>query len=312
MKALAASGSIAAQTGWVGYKYTPNPFANAWHGASRKHGGIREGEMCAGGGSAESGRRQFTSLMLLLSMSTVAVGPICKGSAREIEFAHSNVTKADVITSTTASQIALTSSFDLIQKQCGFMISAVRSAGGQMLYRGGPPEGLRQPRVFNEAPDLLDPQTYGTEGAAFFQRLEHYLEVLRLESARPPAVTPDISEFAFKVPGEENLFKADFPIPDIPLLRKFPFLEPEDDAEDVAGWRRTKEANVKPSNAHIAVADVSQAAFWGQACSCWPIGEFEYLHLADSRLIYPPTYMQNGEKEAYKHVPQEKEMDVFR
>ena len=254
--------------------------------------------------------------MLLLSMSTVAVGPICKGSAREIEWvttmtSTTNVTKADVITSTTASQIALTSSFNLIQKQCGFMISAVRSAGGQMLYRGAP-EGLKQPRVFNEAPDLLDPRTYGTEGAAFFGRLENYLEVLRLERARPPAVTQDISEFVFKVPGEENLFKADFPIPDIPLLRKFPFLEPDDDAEDVAGWQRTKEANVKPSNAHIAVADASQAAVWGQACSCWPIGQFEYLLLADSRLIYPPTYMPNGKKEAYKHVPQQKEMDVFR
>jgi len=98
MKTLAASGSIVARTGWVGYKLTLKPFARSWHGASRKHGGIREGEMCAGGGSAESSRRQFTSLMLLLSMSTVTVGPICKGSTREIEFAHSNVTKGDVIT----------------------------------------------------------------------------------------------------------------------------------------------------------------------------------------------------------------------
>jgi hypothetical protein len=98
MKTLTGSGSIVALTGWVRYKLILKPFVSSWHGASHKHGGIREGEMCAGGGSAESNRRQFPSLMLLMSMSTVAIGPICKGSAREIEFAHSNVTKGDVIT----------------------------------------------------------------------------------------------------------------------------------------------------------------------------------------------------------------------
>ena len=46
---------------------------------------------------------------------------------------------------------------------------------------------------------------------------------------------------------------------------------------------------VRPSNGHIAVAAVAEAAAWGQACSCWPVGDLDFLYLASSRLIYPPN-----------------------
>ena len=45
---------------------------------------------------------------------------------------------------------------------------------------------------------------------------------------------------------------------------------------------------VRPSNGHIAVAEVVEAAAWGQACSCWPVGDLDYLYLGSSRLLYPP------------------------
>jgi len=122
--------------------------------------------------------------------------------------------------------------FECIRQQCVPAIAAVREAGGELLYRGAPRD-VNVPKKFNEDPDLLDPATYGENGAAYFRRLERYIE--RLDAAG----------------------KAD------------------------------SEKGVRPSNGHIAVANLGEAAAWGQACSCWPIGNFNYLFFASSRLIYP-------------------------
>ena len=125
------------------------------------------------------------------------------------------------------------SGLESIRKQCGPAIAAVRDAGGRLLYRGTPPDSVLLPQRMNEAPDLLDPATYGERGALYFQRLERHIEHLDgdgLGKARP---------------------------------------------------------RVRPSNGHIAVADSKEAAAWGDSCSCWPIGDFDYLFFTSSRLIYP-------------------------
>ena len=57
---------------------------------------------------------------------------------------------------------------------------------------------------------------------------------------------------------------------------------------------------MRPSNGHIAVANRGEAAAWGQACSCWPIGDFNYLFFASSRLIYPLSGAQ------VEHEPEER------
>ena len=145
-------------------------------------------------------------------------------------------------TTAQAAEIAVTgetlASFDLIEHQCAPMIAAVRRAGGQMLYRGAPDGGLDKPRILNEKPDLLDPKTYGPDGAAFFRRMQEYLQASESEGGATAA------------PSTRTAY---------------------------------------PSYAHIAVADMNQAALWGEACSCWPIGSFQFLYLETSALIYPPT-----------------------
>lgn len=37
---------------------------------------------------------------------------------------------------------------------------------------------------------------------------------------------------------------------------------------------------------HIAVANTTEAGIWGDAMSCWPVGDFDYLWLAKSRLLF--------------------------
>ena len=49
------------------------------------------------------------------------------------------------------------------------MIEEVRKAGGRMLYRGAPRGGIRAPLKVKDEPDLLDPNTYGNDGAGAHQ-----------------------------------------------------------------------------------------------------------------------------------------------
>eukprot|EP00293_Proteomonas_sulcata_P005235 CAMPEP_0184315300 /NCGR_PEP_ID=MMETSP1049-20130417/81228_1 /TAXON_ID=77928 /ORGANISM="Proteomonas sulcata, Strain CCMP704" /LENGTH=240 /DNA_ID=CAMNT_0026633685 /DNA_START=36 /DNA_END=758 /DNA_ORIENTATION=+ len=57
-------------------------------------------------------------------------------------------------------------------------------------------------------------------------------------------------------------------------------------------WLIGRKSPIRPSNAHIGVADAREAGLWGQACSCWPVGHFDYLWLEESRLIYDSRWEQ--------------------
>ncbi|EKX51824.1 hypothetical protein GUITHDRAFT_150822 [Guillardia theta CCMP2712] len=60
-----------------------------------------------------------------------------------------------------------------IAKECRPMIEAVRRSGGHLLYRGYDEATCK--RVKEEA-DLLDPATYGEDGARFFLAMEQWLK----------------------------------------------------------------------------------------------------------------------------------------
>ena len=90
---------------------------------------------------------------------------------------------------------SIVAAFEQIRLQCGPMIAAVREADGSMLFRGAPASlGSGAPSLVNDAPDLLDPETYGPEGAAFFAGMERYLELRKPQSntARPDGSNPDV------------------------------------------------------------------------------------------------------------------------
>jgi len=57
--------------------------------------------------------------------------------------------------------------------------------------------GLTVPALVKDKPDLLDAQTYGSEGKDYFQQLENYLE--RVERRPPPPSAQDFPDLTFKV-----------------------------------------------------------------------------------------------------------------
>ena len=90
---------------------------------------------------------------------------------------------------------SIVEAFEQIRLQCGPMIAAVREADGSMLFRGAPASlGSGAPSLVNDAPDLLDPGTYGHQGAAFFAEMQRCLEPRKPHSntARPDGSNPDV------------------------------------------------------------------------------------------------------------------------
>ena len=53
------------------------------------------------------------------------------------------------------------------------------------------------PALVKDKPDLLDAQTYGSEGTDYFQQLENYLE--RVERRPPLPSAQDFPDLTFKV-----------------------------------------------------------------------------------------------------------------
>lgn len=83
----------------------------------------------------------------------------------------------------------------------------------------------------------------------------------------------------------------------LPQLEESDLLDPQTYGEAGASffhrldqWLLDKKAIACSSNGHIGIANSTEAGLWGGSCSCWPRGDFHYVWLENSRLIYDEAW----------------------
>jgi hypothetical protein len=69
--------------------------------------------------------------------------------------------------------------------------------------------------------------------------------------------------------------------------------------EKLERWLQHRGSLARPSTGHIAISDVSEAGLWGPAKSCWPLGDFDYVWLKHSRLLFSDGLCDESESTCF-------------